>query len=641
MEYTLDAGNFNKSFDGDLIYFDDGSVGIEDQGLEEVEIMRCPVRLTSGAYDIKILYVSESRTDITNINNCAGKIVFNVDNFQILKASEIQLRDGLNEMQSRFWLRSCSGENEVRLCVRYYGNGKLSIKNILIEEKREYRLMRFLSIFILMAVCNLFYVFFIRDNHEKLMERKKFIIVGIIGITLFSSITYFTDFLFMGHDLYFHLSRIISLAKGLKEFQIPHRMQFGMLSGYGYATPLYYGEIFLILPAILYNFYVPIQTCYQIYVVIVNFMTSLISYWCFSRISQDWKKGLVGALVYTLAAYRLTDVMIRSAVGEYTALVFLPLLLYGFWSIYNKSENEKITLENYLPIIIAATGVINSHILSCEMILLFLVPFMIINYKKTFRRNIFLALIKSSLLSLLLNLWFIIPFMQSMKMGVNIADSDAVSKIECNSVYIPQLLGIFHTAVGWNVGDGAKNEMPLAIGFSFVIGICLFVFVFIKKDAWGLSHKEMRPANYCFIFGLTALFLASDLYKSDNLIYVNRQIARLAGIIQFPWRYLGIAAVCLTTMLILAMQIAEKHITVNQYNGIILIIVAAVVLPEGHFMMEFVNVQDEKRVYSEADIGTMVIIGGEYLLQGTDISECEQNRSLNTGRGYNGSKNLL
>jgi len=628
-EYSINGNDFNKSYDDALTYFDDGSVGIAAQGLEEVEIMNYPLNLRSGAYEVKVVYTSVSREDITSFDNCAGRIVLTTDNARVLRASEIQLRDGQNESQSRFWLRYGSHENEVKFCVRYYGNGKLAIKNIRIEEKRSYRVLRCFFVIMIIAVFNLFYVYFIKKDDSQLSEKTRFIITGIAGITLMSSITYFTDFLFVnwGHDLYFHMSRIMSLANGLKEFQIPHRMQFEMLNGYGYANPLFYGEIFLLLPAILYNFYLPVQTCYQIFVISINFVTCVLSYWCFVKISHDYKKGLFGAFVYTLASYRLMDIMVRAAVGEYTALMFFPLLIYGFWSIYNKKEDEKISLESCMPIILAATGIVNSHILSCEMLLIVIIPFVIINYRKTFRKNILVALIKSVVVTFLLNAWYVVPFLQSMGMKVNVAGSEHINKIEISNVYIPQLFGIFHTATGINVG-GTKEEMPLAVGISLILGIVVATFIFIKKDQWKLTRKEISAFVYCLCFGLLAFILSSSLCKWDNLIYISEKIAWFAGMVQIPWRYLGIATALLTAMLVFGLQIIEKHTDCHKCNKIMLIIMASTVLTEGHFVMEYINKQDEINIYSEFDIDTMQIGAAEYLLRGTDLEQCKQRNVL-------------
>lgn len=627
-EYTLDKDDFNQCYDGEMREFHDGYVGVQEQGIEETDIFDCTLRLESGAYSMKILYESFSDYYTINTDNYAGQIFAESDGSTILKYSNMRLRDGLNEIESRFWISWGSGDSELRFRVRYYGNGILAVKSIQIEEKREYRILLCMAIICLMMVCNLIYLYFVKVDDTFSIQKKRIIIAVIVGITFFSSITHFADITYMGHDTWFHLSRIVSLAKAMEEFQIPQRIQFDQLNGYGYAAPLYYGEIFLFLPAILYNLYLPLQTCYQIFVMAINLITCVTSYWCFMRMSNDWKKGLLGAFIYTLAAYRLTCVIVRDAVGEYTALLFFPLLIYGFWSIYNKEADEKIGINTYIPIILAASGIINSHTLSCEMVVIFVVFFVLINYKKTFRKNIFTALMKSAIFSLLLNLWFIIPFLQSMTMPIKVNNKEFINELQWRTAYLSQLFGIFHTSNGLDRAGSTQNEMPLSIGLPITIGIGLFVFVYIKKDEWHMWYnRKMREAIECFVLGMIALFLSSSLCRWEYLMQINKELARIAGMVQYPWRYLGIATAFLTTMIVFLLQILEERINMNVYNRIVLIVVVAVIVTEGHFIMEYINLGDEEHLYAESDVRTNIAVG-EYLLQETDKEAHKEGRVI-------------
>lgn len=637
-QYTLDKNDFNQCFNGDLIYFDDGSIGIEAQGLGEFDIVDSTLWLRSGAYSINVYYESVSNYESTSIDNIGGKVVFETYNPSLLKSSVMELREGLNEAQSRFWIRNRfrirpgSGKNEIKIHIRYCDNGKLVIKEIRIQERREYRVLTCIAVIGAMMACNLLFFYFIKTDDTPSIQRKRIVIAAIAGITILSSLTYFTDFLYGAHDRDFHLSRIASLATALKEFQIPHRIQFEMLNGYGYATPLYYGEAFLLLPALLMNLYLPLQTCYQIFVIFVNFMTCFISYWCFMRMSGDWKKGLLGSFVYTLAAYRLTNVMVRAAVGEYTAMVFFPLLIYGIWHIYRKGADEKISTNDCMPVIIAATGILNAHILSCEMVVFFVILFAVFNYRKTFRKNIITALMKSVLYIILLNAWFIIPFIQSMGMNITVNNSANINWIESGKVYPSQLFGVFHTARGTDVWLSTQNEMPLSIGLPLLIGIGLLVVVYIKKEEWHLyKDQRMQTAATCFALGLLAMFLSSNLCRWDNLIYIGRGMARVTGMVQFPWRYLGIATVFLTVLLVYVLQIMEENISASAYRQIVLVLIVCSVITEGYFFMEYADIQDERRIYSEADIGTMTVMNAEYLLQGTDINVYKDRMSIQGG----------
>lgn len=636
-EYTLGPDSFGRSelFAGEITYFDDGSAGIETTGAGECELMTSSVRLRSGAYKFTVIYDSVSDYEGANIDNSAGELSFSAENPSILKASDIILCDGIHEMVSRIWIRPTWGsdKNEVKISVSYNGYGKLSIKSIYIEEKRLYRIIGCIFAFLLFSVLNFLYLVFCKKDSRFSTVKVRFIVAGLAAITFFPSMTYFADFLNPGHDLNFHLGRIVSLAESLREFQIPHRMQFKMLNGYGYATPLFYGEIFLLLPAVLYDFYVPLQTCYQIFVVVINFATGMISFWCFEKIAGDWRKGLFGAAIYTLSTYRMTDLIVRAAVGEYTAMVFFPLLLYGLWNLYSESGTEHTDFENCLPVVAAVTGIINSHILSCEMLMIFIVPFMLIKYRTTFSKRVLLTLIKSGIWSAMLNLWFVVPFLQSMTMNVRVSDAETINFIEKNGIYLSQLFGIFHTAVGGNVPSGRNQEMPLALGVSFVSGLIIFLFIYVQRERWSLSeNKEMKMAKWCLISGMVAVFFSSGLCRWDNLVYINKELARLAGMVEFSWRYLALATLLFTVMMIFLMQVIEYRFSASVCRTVMIIIGVTAACVEGHFMTEWTNVGREEKVLSESDVDLTRFSSSDYLLTGTDREEYKK-RDLLCGAG--------
>ena len=269
---TFSKDSFEKSMDGEFTLFGEDAVGLEvwpdpaqlqGQQPEEFELLHCGAVLGSGAYQVNIIYDSVSSQDMVSIDQSSGSLRFHTQYGALLRASELRLADGLQEAETRFWLRPGCRQTEVNLSVWYHGSGRLAVKEIRIEEKRAYRVILCVAVAFFMAFCDFLYLVFVRTKAGVSDVKKKWIVAGILGITVFASITYFADFLYCnpGHDLQFHISRIISLAEGIREMQIPHRMQFEMLNGYGYASPLFYGELFLLLPAVLYNFYVPVQTC--------------------------------------------------------------------------------------------------------------------------------------------------------------------------------------------------------------------------------------------------------------------------------------------------------------------------------------------------------------------------------------------
>ena len=65
----------------------------------------------------------------------------------------------------------------------------------------------------------------------------------------------------------FHIARIAEIAEGIKAGNWLIKIQPDMINGYGYATPLFYPQLFLYIPALLYVIGFPLHTSYQIFIV--------------------------------------------------------------------------------------------------------------------------------------------------------------------------------------------------------------------------------------------------------------------------------------------------------------------------------------------------------------------------------------
>ena len=138
-------------------------------------------------------------------------------------------------------------------------------------------------------------------------------------------------------------------------------------NGHGYAVGIFYGDAFLYFPAFLRLLGFSIQSAYKMFVALINLGTILCSYYAFRKMFSSKKSGLIGCIAYTLAPYRLMDLYTRASVGEYTAMMVLPLILCGFYMIFHYSK-EKFWWKASLLTAFGLTGLIQSHVLSGLMV---------------------------------------------------------------------------------------------------------------------------------------------------------------------------------------------------------------------------------------------------------------------------------
>lgn len=389
---------------------------------------------------------------------------------------------------------------------------------------------------------------------KKVMNSSIVIIVGLIMITVVASVPAFRSAIYEGHDLKFHFGRIQSLAEELAALHFPVRYESNAWYGHGYVSPLFYGDIFLYIPALLFLAGVPIFRVVNIYILIINLTTVLLCYYSFKGLFKDKYWGLFATICYTLAGYRLTNIYVRSALGEYTAMAFLPLCIYGLYRIYAnktaKSIGFKKTIQLILPFVLGVTGLVESHILSIEMVALFVMLFILFNIKDI--QFVLKPLIMSLVLILLINAFFIIPFLDSyISMDLVVNTSPVSSDLQGNGLYFNQLFGLVTQGQGGNSLWSTENEGCFNVGL--VIVCCeiatiaymiMLLFNYFKK---GVDIEQVdKWVIQLTLLGILSMWMSTVYFPWHTISKVGF-IGDLLGAVQYPWRYILIQNIIFVT----------------------------------------------------------------------------------------------
>ena len=308
------------------------------------------IALPSGAYEVTVRYFSCQTPDAPTFNmlNAAGSLTFASERSPAAVTFDtLQLDDCHRSLTTRLWVGFGARMQDLTATVTY-DQGQLYIYSITLTEQPIYRAARLLCFLVLFAAADAALLLLFAHVGERGAARRRALRLplALAGITLLACLPLFSNYLYFGHDLEFHMQRIAAMAAELSYGQFPVRLTTTTLNGYGYASPLCYCELFLLLPALLYNLWLPLRTCYQVYLFAVTLATCLIAYFSFAKITASRRLGLLGALLYTLSAYRLTCVYTRAAVGEFTAMAFFPLVLLGLYGIYT---SDRPRFGDWLP----------------------------------------------------------------------------------------------------------------------------------------------------------------------------------------------------------------------------------------------------------------------------------------------------
>ncbi len=379
-----------------------------------------------------------------------------------------------------------------------------------------------------------------RHRTEKAYRTKRGVLLCILALACLSSLPLFTGYLLNGHDIQFHLFRIEGIRDGLAGGQFPVRIHPNTLYGYGYANPEFYPELLLYFPALLRLCGFSVVGAYKTFVFALNLLTAAISYLACARICKSVKAGLAGSAFYTLSLYRLVNLYTRAAIGEASAMTFLPLVTLGLFSILFDDVESPAYKRAFLPLLAGMTGLLSTHLLSCEMILPLLIVCCLVFWRRTFTGRRLLSITAAAVGTVLLALCFLVPMLDYMGYDAYRVFSYSTSNLSNEAVGIAQLFPLLPNAVGESnaASLGAAGEMPLGVGFPCLFILALYPLLSARQGvpADAKERDLRRAAVFCYAAALLLLIMSTNVFPWNALYRTGGFVAQVAGLIQFPWR---------------------------------------------------------------------------------------------------------
>ncbi len=431
----------------------------------------------------------------------------------------------------------------------------------------------------------------------------------LFAAVVFSSVPLFLPYLFRGHDLEFHICRIMGIRMSLENGIIPARLDGFSFNGYGYGELIFYPGLFLYIPAVLMYLGVPAVDSVNFWIFLCNAAAAGIMYYSVSALFRSRTAGCVSAILYTLAIYRLGNLYTRNAYGEMLALIFLPLLILGFYEVFFRDEKKWMLLT------LAMTGIMESHIISAVLALAACAAAGLCFIRRLSERKRLAALLSAAVCTLLLNLWFIVPFLDYMRRGMNL---EALSfPAERLSISLTKLLEIYPIAMGaMPVFDASVREtMGLTLGLPILAVTALFFWQQMSGKVWKDPENDRAGEKTAKIFFVAGLFLslcATELFPWKLLVKMGW--FRLASsYLQFPWRLLG-PAVCVLSIagaFAVCRQWSEKERRCAAAGILVLCL-----LVSQHYLDDFGQSKDF--LWSDKEINSM-LTQREYLYKDTDV----------------------
>lgn len=617
----------NFVYDGDdFAHFND-----DEKNAGKGAVTAVVPNLKWGGYQVRIHYSADYGT--SEVNEPNTRLTFQGGRQDSYQYTAQELWNYKSYNNSLLWIRDINGTTanygygdkpELEFNIDICGYGSAIIDSIQIVEYTPWKI-GFLIFEILVYACIIFFIkVYCRWNIDR-----KIAFWGTILLVVISSVPTFCKDSghYKGHDLSFHINRIASIASELARGKFPVIYQPDAHYGAGYISNIMYGKLFLYIPAVMHLLGIPLSKAYNMYIIMINTLTVLVSYYSFNSVFKERKYAYVGTVLYTLSAYRITNLYVRSAVGEYTAMTFLPLFMCGMYRIY--FNDEKIRLKDIIVLVIATTGLIQSHVLTTELLIPFVLVFAVIHWKKTIKKILNLAI--ALIVIIIGNIGYIIPFLDQYSYGLTVNSSELSSNILKEAVYLGQIFSLFMVPDGRSIDYSTKGDLPLTIGAPLVIGFLLCVLLIIINKSVKYKECEIEGKHLSteiFIYAIAAMFLTTVYFPWNIIAGKHTKIFILFTSLQFPWRYLGLATLFLTFTTVSALQTMDKHEEIKVFTGINYNLTTGIILFLNILVVSsfFTGYIHSKNIFSTGSINGNVSQDGLYLPNGTDGNLLEHNR---------------
>ena len=326
---------------------------------------------------------------------------------------------------------------------------------------------------------------------------------------------------YTGHDFAYHFGRIRCLADNIQNGKWFEPVYYSGLYDAGYASPAFYGDVFLYIPALAVCAGMAEELAFRLFIMLVTAAAACSAFWCAAKGFQNKQAAFVCAFCFVFSSYYAVDAYTRTALGEMLSFVFLPLAALGFYSIMFGDGRYKLCLPWGLAFLLL------SHVLSAAISVFVMALFALVYIKRLVKeKQRFFMLVTSAALFFGVTAFFICPLAEQLGTGGFVATNgmSAVRWGTLESRSLPWYATIYDFCMGSATGAWIPNGLGL-----FPVVTLIFCGI--------VSYKNKRVARFAAVtaaYGAVTLFLTTSLFPW-------RYFQSVFGGIQFPWRLLEFA----------------------------------------------------------------------------------------------------
>lgn len=385
-----------------------------------------------------------------------------------------------------------------------------------------------------------------------MLKKHAFPIILLIIIGLLGTKDLLKPGFYSSHDGEHQLVRQYVFDRAIKSGHIPPRFDRQLYNHLGYPLftftyqlPFWIGEAFLGL-----GLSIPwaIKTTF-----IITYILSGLTMHLFAVEKWGRTGGFIAAFLYLWAPYRFLTIFVRASLGEQTAFIFLPLLL---WALNNISYPKRRIIIGSVSI----AGLLLSHSMFAQISLVPLGIFLIARVWQEPKKIRFL--VQTLLIGILgvgLSAFYMLPAMyyRSAIQGLN---STFYAE---HFVTLKQLI---YSKWGYTFSVFGENDgMSFQIGFAQWIAVILASLIILKD-----SPKKLHRIALALVIG----FMVSIFLMMGESSKIWEQAVKKWFVIDLPWRFLAVTTLTSSALAAFVMSsIQKKSVRIMLFTLLILVAV--------------------------------------------------------------------
>jgi len=209
-------------------------------------------------------------------------------------------------------------------------------------------------------------------------------------------------------------------------------------------------------------------------------------------------------------------------------MTFLPLIVVGVYLIYN---SKKPRINEWIYLALGMSGIILSHVLTCEIVVVNLIILCIVLLKRTLKKERIMAFIKAAIMCLVLTIWYLLPFIDYFVSQETIVQAGDLRLLDNSSQEIIDIFQLF--------APGNEGWKCITLGAALILSLGITLYCLYKYSSKEGNEKAIFCIKIFSAFGIVnTLFICKFFpWGSIQQILGIDGLGYQVGSIQFSWRF--------------------------------------------------------------------------------------------------------